>query len=72
MTIFTNRFAWEYTPFTQIAIPANAASVRADWEQLNIASKAPIGTYNANPTDGVDCDGTYGNNFNSPTFIERS
>lgn len=66
MTIFTNRFAWEYTPLTQIAIPANAAAVRAKWEKLNIASKAPIGSFNANPYDGVNCDTTYGNDFNSP------
>lgn len=66
MTLFTNRYGWEYTPFTQIAIPANAAAMRTEWEKLNIASKAPVGTFNANTTDGVNCDSTYGNDFNSP------
>jgi hypothetical protein len=66
MTIFTNRYAWEYTPLTQIAIPANAAAIKTEWEKLNIASKAPVGAFNANPFDGVNCDGTYANDFNSP------
>lgn len=66
MTIFTNRYAWEYTPFTQIAIPANATATRTSWEKLNIASKAPVGTFNSSPTDGVNCDSSYSNDFNSP------
>ncbi|NOY28447.1 MAG: VWA domain-containing protein [Oligoflexia bacterium] len=52
MTIFTNRYAWEYTPFTQIAVPANAAAVEADWAKLNIASKG--GTDNDHD-DGRPC-----------------
>ncbi|MCK6502090.1 hypothetical protein L6R53_01565 [Myxococcota bacterium] len=66
MTIFTNRYAWEYTPLTQIAIPANAAAIKTEWEKLNIASKAPVGSFNANAYDGVNCDSSYGNDFNSP------
>ena len=72
MTIFTNRYAWEYTPFTQISIPANADAVRDDWEVLNIASKAPLGMpSNANPYDGVDCKNpntaaSYDNDFTTP------
>ena len=66
MTIFTNRYAWEYTPLTQIAIPANAAAIKTEWEKLNIASKAPVGAFNANPFDGVNCDGTYADNFTVP------
>lgn len=52
MTIFTNRYAWAYTPFTNIADPDAAAAVRADWQQLNIASKAGR---DANHHDGRDC-----------------
>lgn len=66
MVIFTGRYGWEYTPFAQIANPATAAAVRAEWEQLNIASKAPVGTYNTNTTDGVDCDTSYSNDFTNP------
>lgn len=52
MTIFTNRYAWEYTPFTQVAVPANAAAVRADWAKLNIASKGGTDT---DHDDGRSC-----------------
>lgn len=52
MTIFTNRYAWEYTPFTQISVGGNAAAVRADWEKLNIASK---GGTDVDHYDGIDC-----------------
>lgn len=52
MTIFTNRYAWAYTPFTNISIPANALAVRQSWERLNIASK---GGTDANHRDGVAC-----------------
>ncbi len=52
MTIFTNRYAWEYTPFTQISVGGNAAAVRADWEKLNIASK---GGTDVDHYDGVQC-----------------
>jgi len=52
MTIFTNRYAWEYTPMTS-AIDADAmAAIRADWELLNIASKAGV---DSNPEDGRNC-----------------
>jgi hypothetical protein len=62
MTIFTNRYAWEYTPFSFIADATTAEEMRDAWEVLNIASKA--GT-NADPYDGVACTSS-GNNFNSP------
>lgn len=52
LTIFTNRYAWAYTPFTNVADPSLAAAVRGNWTLLNIASK---GGEDANPTDGVDC-----------------
>ena len=64
MTMFTNRFAWEYTPFTQIAIPANANAVEDKWELLNTASKAGV---DSNHSDGKDCTlhtGTRENDFN--------
>jgi len=52
MTIFTNRYSWEYTPLTQIAVPANAAAVRDSWGKLNIASK---GGKDSNHNDGRSC-----------------
>lgn len=66
MTIFTNRYAWEYTSFTDIADPVGAAQVRADWSVLNIASKAGR---DASPTDGRDCvlhTGARQNDFTDP------
>ncbi len=52
MTIFTNRYGWEYTPLVQIADPTVAAGVEADWEVLNIASK---GGRDADNYDGRNC-----------------
>ena len=52
LTIFTNRYAWEYTPLVNIANPAVAAGVTADWQVLNIASK---GGNDADNFDGRDC-----------------
>lgn len=66
MTVFTNRFAWEYTPLTRIAIASNYAEVAGDWSILNTASKAGTDT---NKSDGKNCTvhtGTKLNNFNSP------
>ena len=66
MTIFTNRFAWEYTPLTRIAIASNYAEVETDWSILNTASKAGKDT---NKDDGTNCSvhsGTKLNNFDSP------
>ncbi len=66
MSIFTNRYAWEYTSFTNVAVPANAAAVRANWSLLNLASKAGRDT---NHTDGNDCvlnNAANANNFNNP------
>jgi Flp pilus assembly protein TadG len=66
MTIFTNRYAWEYTPLTNIARPENAAAVREDWLLLNIASKAGV---DADPDDGAACvlhGGARANDFLSP------
>lgn len=52
MSIFTNRYAWEYTPLTDIAAAGNAAAVRANWQVLNIASK---GGTDVDHYDGNDC-----------------
>lgn len=70
LTIFTNRYAWQFTEFTRIADPANAALVRTEWEKLSIASKA--GTDDS-PTDGRKCDlnaanGLPANDFLSPVL----
>lgn len=66
LTIFTNRYAWLYTDWTDIADPANAIAVRANWSELNNASKAGL---DSNHSDGVDCRlnaAPNHNNFNSP------
>lgn len=66
MTIFTNRYAWAYTPFVQIADPDVAAAVRADWSLLNLASKAGV---DADPLDGANCAvhaGALRDNFTNP------
>jgi hypothetical protein len=52
MSIFTNRFAWEYTPLSQISDPDVADEIRDDWELLALASKA--GT-DADHTDNREC-----------------
>ncbi|MFH1465316.1 MAG: TadG family pilus assembly protein [Pseudomonadota bacterium] len=67
MTIFTNRYAWEYTPFTSISDPTAYAGVRADWELLNLASKAG---QDSDHYDLRDCwlySGTRQNDFSSPS-----
>ena len=66
MTIFTNRFAWEYTPLSTMADDAQASAIRADWEQLAVASKAGR---DENHRDGVDCRTHWGarlNDFSDP------
>ena len=68
MTIFTNRYGWEYTPLVNIANGPTAAAVRADWEVLNIASK---GGTDSDHFDGRDCRLKWPvaqrNDFTSPT-----
>ena len=66
MTIFTNRFAWEYTPFTMISDDAAYSAIRVNWNKLATASKAGKDT---NYKDGSNCTlntGTKLNNFSSP------
>ncbi len=66
MSVFTNRYAWEFTPFTRMADDAAAAAVIAQWSEVNIASKA--GT-DADPRDGVGCalnSSPNQNNFDAP------
>lgn len=52
MTIFTNRFGWIYTEFTQAIDETAMMAERAKWEVLNIASKAGV---DDDPFDGRDC-----------------
>ena len=66
MTIFTNRYAWEYTPWTNIYDRTAAAAVRAQWNLLTIASKAGKDT---SYTDGKACtlhSSPNQNNFTNP------
>jgi Flp pilus assembly protein TadG len=43
MTIFSGRYAWEYTPMTYIADEVASGAVRAEWMKLNVASKGGTG-----------------------------
>lgn len=52
MSIFTNRFAWEYTPLSQISDPDVAEEIRDDWELLALGSKAGV---DADHTDRREC-----------------
>ncbi len=66
MTLFTNRFAWEYTPLTRVAVGSNAENMLADWGDLNTASKAGK---DKNHSDGRNCElnsGSKINDFNNP------
>ncbi len=40
MTVFTNRFGWEFTPLTEFDNDATVAGMRSDWDGLRTASKA--------------------------------
>ena len=40
MNIWTMRYAWEYTPLTNLADTSAMSAVRTDWGKLNVASKA--------------------------------
>lgn len=43
MSIFTYRFAWEWTPMFYLADPADVALAKAQWSTLNVASKDVYG-----------------------------
>lgn len=43
MTIFTGRYAWEYTPMTYVADEVASGTERAKWLKLNVASKGGTG-----------------------------
>lgn len=52
LVVFTNRYAWAYTEWSAVADPLVSAGLRAQWSNLNIASKAGVDT---NHEDGVAC-----------------
>jgi Flp pilus assembly protein TadG len=64
MTIFTNRFGWEFTPFFQLDNAGQTAAARAQWAAMRTASKA--GNGNNWPTACNLNTGSNQNNFNSP------
>lgn len=66
MTIFSNRYAWEYTPFSFIGDPDVAEAMREDWEVLNIASKAGVDVDHYDNTSCVLNSGADQNNFALP------
>ncbi|MES2642371.1 MAG: TadG family pilus assembly protein [Myxococcota bacterium] len=39
MTVFTGRYAWEFTPFTYLQDEASSGTARAAWTAMNIASQ---------------------------------
>lgn len=66
MTIFTNRFAWEFTPLTRISDTAAYGEIMDDWEELATASKAGK---DKSRYDGKNCklhSGSKQNDFSSP------
>jgi Flp pilus assembly protein TadG len=70
MTLFLQRFGWEFTPFTNVQTSStNAALVKNKWAALNIGSLP--GRYNAAyevPTRyDIACDVYSSNNFNNPS-----
>jgi hypothetical protein len=65
MVVFTNRFAWEYTPLTRVDASTGPA-LGESWSRLNIASKAGV---DADPRDGIACalhGGPRANDFSDP------
>jgi hypothetical protein len=66
MTLFTNRFGWEYTPMTDFDNNATVAGVRSDWEGLRTASKA--GQMNSGWPSSCSLNGSdEKNNFEDPS-----
>ena len=65
MTVFTNRFGWEYTPMMEFDNPGRVAATRADWVALRTASKAGRGpaTY---PASCSEYGGSRKNDFSDP------
>ena len=66
MTIFSNRFGWEYTPMTLVRNAVTTNEIDNSWSVLNIASKA--GT-DHNHYDGWNCSlksGSEQNDFTDP------
>ncbi len=64
MTIFTNVFAWEFTPMTYVRDEVVSGAARATWEAMKTASKAGNGT---NWPRGCTLNsGANQDNFNNP------
>ena len=64
MSVFTGRYGWEFTPLTLLEDAGAAANVRAQWVEMETASKA--GTP-ANNSKGCNVyRGSSTNNFSSP------
>ncbi len=64
MTVFTNRFGWEYTPLT--FVKNDTGQISTQWAKLNVASKAG---QDADPYDNTECSQNASpdqNNFSSP------
>ena len=52
MTVFTGRYAWEFTPLTLMEDAASSGAVRAQWDAMETASKA--GNFNATAAKGCN------------------
>jgi len=52
MTVFTGRYAWEFTPLTLMEDASLTGSVRSQWAVMETASKA--GNYNASSSKGCN------------------
>ena len=66
LTVYNSRYAWTVTPWTSLADAMDAATVRAQWAALNVASRAGE---DADATDAVECTYNTGgseDDFSSP------
>jgi hypothetical protein len=65
MSIFTGRYAWEYSPMTLVSDEVGSGAERAKWELLNVASKS---TLTAPVSPGL-CPNDSSNNFGTGAYI---
>ena len=68
MTVFTGRYAWEFTPFIDLDTAEASGAVSSQWSAMETASKA--GTPNASSSKGCSVYGRRSSNrdnFNNPS-----
>lgn len=66
LTVFNSRYAWTVTPWTSLSDAGDVATLRAQWQSLNVASRAGEDT---DAADTVECTyhtGGAADDFTSP------